>query len=100
MDEINKKDAKERLTYFQSIAESIKKEYRESLINNTTKILFENKIKNENKFFGRDEYFNSVVVESNDDLIGKIKSVKILNGNQNTLFGKLPSNFDKTNFAA
>ncbi len=98
--EINKTDAKERLTYFQSIAENIKKKYRESLTNKKAKILFENKIKNENKFFGRDEYFNSAVVESNDDLIGKIQNVKILNGNQNTLFGKISSNFNKTNFAA
>ena len=98
--QINKTDAKERLTYFQSIAENIKKKYRESLTNKTTKILFENKIKNKNKFFGRDEYFNSAVVESNDDLIGKIQNVKILNGNQNTLFGKISPNFNKTNFAA
>ena len=50
-------------------------------------MLFENKVKNENKYFGRDEYFNSVIVESKSNLIGKIKDVKIL-VNQNTLFGK------------
>ena len=38
-----------------------------------------NKIKNENKYFGRDEYANSVIVESNNEnLNGKIKSIKIL----------------------
>ena len=46
-------------------------------------------MKNGNKYFGRDEYFNSVIVESDNDLTGKIKNVKILKGNQNTLFGEI-----------
>ena len=46
-------------------------------------------MKNGNKYFGRDEYFNSVIVKSNIDLTGKIKNVKILKGNQNTLFGEI-----------
>ena len=49
---------------------------------------------------GRDEYFNSVIVESNNDLTGKIKNVKILKGNQNTLFGEIISNLKQTNYAA
>ena len=57
-------------------------------------------MKNENKFFGRDEYFNSVIVDSNDNLTGKIKNVKILKGNQNTLFGEIISNLNKTHYAA
>ena len=31
------------------------------------------KLKNENKYFGRDEYLNSVIVKSNENLVGKIK---------------------------
>ena len=62
-------------------------------------MLFENKIKNENKYFGRDEYSNSVIVESNDNLSGKIKNVKILNANHNTLFGKI-YDLNQTNYAA
>ena len=46
-------------------------------------------MKNGNKYFGRDEYFNSVIVKSNDNLTGKIKNVKILKVNQNTLFGEI-----------
>ena len=57
-------------------------------------------MKNGNKYFGRDEYFNSVIVESNNDLTGKIKYVKILKGNQNTLFGEIISNINQTNYAA
>ena len=63
-------------------------------------VLFENKIKNENKYFGRDEHFNAVIVESNICLIGKIKKIKIVDGNRNTLFGEILSNLNKTNYAA
>ena len=49
---------------------------------------FENKIKNERKYFGRDEHFNSVIVESDRNLIGQMKNIKITKCNQNTLFGE------------
>ena len=64
------------------------------------KVLFENKMKIGNRYFGRDEHFNPVIVESNEDLTGKIKNVKILKGNQNTLFGEIASNLNQTNYAA
>tara|TARA_B100001057_G_scaffold485645_1_gene565623 strand:+ start:55 stop:1350 length:1296 start_codon:yes stop_codon:yes gene_type:complete len=97
---INQKEAKIRLMQFQSEAEKIKKHYRKNLTNRTAKVLFENKILNENKYFGRDEFFNSVIVESNVNLTGKIKNVKILNGNHNTLFGKIYSDFNQKKNAA
>ena len=43
----------------------------------------------EKNFFGRDEYFNSVIVSSDENLVGKIKDIKINEYNQNTLFGKI-----------
>ena len=95
-----KKEAKKRLIEFQNIAEKIKNNYRKKLINKTVKVLFENKMKSGNRYFGRDEYFNSVIVESDKDLTGKIKNVKILKGNQNTLYGEIISNLNQTNYAA
>ena len=89
LQEVDTKIAKERLFIFQHIADEIKKNYRKKLINSNAKVLFENKIKNENKFFGRDEYFNSVIVNSREDLTGKIRNVKINQCNQNTLFGEI-----------
>ena len=82
------KDAKNRLIQFQKLADKIKINYRKNLINKTASVLFENKIKNENKYFGRDEYSNSVIVESHENLIGKIKNVKILKVNHNTYLVK------------
>ena len=51
-------------------------------------MLVENKIKDQNKFFGRNEYFNSVIFDAKENDIGKIIKVIIKNSNQNTLFGK------------
>ena len=100
LDKINQKEAKSRLIKFQNLSEKIKINYKRNQIGKTVKVLFENKIKNENKYFGRDEHFNSVVVEGNDDIVGNIKSVKISKVNQSTLFGKVTSDQNQTNYAA
>ena len=63
-------------------------------------MLFENRSKNKDEFFGRDKYLNSVIVKSNENLIGKIKDVKIFNGNQNTLFGELIEKNNNEEFVA
>ena len=68
-------------------------------LDSTIKVLFENKLKIENKYFGRDEHFNSVVVSSNYELTGTIKKVKVVDCNQNTLFGKVVTEKNK-GFAA
>ncbi len=83
--------AKKRLAYFQNTSNDVKSEYRNQLVNTIVNVLFENKVKDENKYFGRDEHFNSVIVESNTKLSGEIKEVKINNCNQNTLFGEVVS---------
>jgi len=88
LEKVDLKIAKERLLIFQNIADEIKKKYRKSLINSISKVLFENKVKNNNAYFGRDEYFNSVIVQSDEILTGKIKNIKIERCNHNTLFGK------------
>ena len=95
MKEIDNKIAKKRLQVFQALADNIKKNYRKKLINTTAKVLFENKIKNANKYFGRDEYFNSVIVESELNLSGQIKEIKIKDHNHNTLFGEIESSINK-----
>ncbi len=97
---INHNDAKRRLIDFQKIAEKIKTQYRNNLVNKISTVLFENKTIGGNKYFGRDEYFNSVIVKSEINLIGKIKNVKILKSNQNTLFGEVISNINQKNYAA
>ena len=99
-DDKNQKEAKQRLTKFQDMAKKIKTAYRKNLINTNATVLFENKVKDENCYFGRDEYFNSVIVKSDYNLNGKIKNVKIVKANQNTLFGEIETNLNKNNYAA
>ena len=98
---INSKIAKERLNLFQKIANDIKTRYRKELINSKIKVLFENKIKNKDEYFGRDEHFNSVIVKSRKDLTGKIMNITVSDCNQNTLFGKIIyKKNDKVEYAA
>ena len=97
---IDHDNAKTRLKEFQKTAEKIKSKYRNKLINKMSSVLFENKTKYKNEYFGRDEYFNSVIVKSESDLIGKTKNIKVLKVNQNTLFGEVVSNLSQKNYAA
>jgi len=100
LEQVNRIEAKNRLIEFQNISNNIKSNYRKTLIGTTTKVLFENKTKDQNRYFGRDEHFNSVVVDSKVDLTGEIKDIKILKVNQNTLFGQIVPNLRQTNYAA
>ena len=100
LEKIDPQIAKERLTIFQKAADQIKKKYRNKLVNSTANVLFENKTQNPNKYFGRDEYFNSVIVHSNENLVGSIRHVKINSCNQNTLFGDIVSKIKPKEYAA
>ena len=91
---------KKRLLIFQKTAEEIKIEYRKSLFGKKLRVLFENRSGKTNQFFGRDEYSNSVIAESNVNLKGEIKNVKIIKGNHNTLFGEVNSKIGQNNHAA
>ncbi len=90
---------KKRLTIFQKFADEIKMKYKKSLINKKLLVLFENKVRGKNEFFGRDEFSNSVIVKSHENLVGKLEEISIIDGNQNTLFG-IRKDQDKKEFAA
>ena len=92
--------AKERLDLFQKISKDIKMNYRKSLFNKKSLVMFENKLKDNSGFFGRDEFLNPVIVKGNSNLIGKILNVKIIDGNHNTLFGQVDQKTKKEEFAA
>ena len=100
LEKINENVAKERLLTFQDVSKKIKTDYREKLLAKTVRVLFENKTKDGNSYFGRDEHFNSVIVDSKEDLIGKIKNIKITKLNQNTLFGEISSQLTQKDCAA
>ena len=78
----------------------MKTNYKKSLFNKKSLVLFENKIGNKDEFFGRDEFSNSVIVKSKKNLKGRIEEVNITHGNHNTLFGELNNKILNKVFAA
>ena len=100
LEKVNQSEAKKRLTSFQRVAEVIKTKYKKTLIGKISNVLFENKTKEANTYFGRDEFLNSVIAISNKNLVGKIEKVKITSGNNNTLYGEILKNIDQNNYAA
>ena len=92
--------AKERLNVFQKSAENIKLNFRKDLLNKNSLVLFENNINGKREFFGKDEFSNSVIVKSDKDIKGKIENVKIVRGNQNSLYGEIDKKLNKEYFAA
>ena len=89
---VEKEVAKKRLIELQEVLEKINTQSKKDFLNKFTEVLFENKMKNQNKYFGRDKFLNSIVVESNEDLTGQLLNVKINNFNHNSLFGEISSN--------
>ena len=89
---INKDIATERLVNLQKALESHQIKKNESFVNTSVEVLVENKLKNQNKYFGRNVYLNSVIFECEEKYIGKLIKVKIEKTNRNTLFGKIDEN--------
>ena len=86
--EINNTLSKERLVELQSHLFQNQVNHNKFMENEFIDVLVENKIKDQNMYFGRNEYFNSVIFDAKENDIGKIIKVNIENSNQNTLFGK------------
>ena len=91
----NSATAKERLIKFQSLADKYQLDFKRKLIGKTVKVLIEKKINNQNSYFGRDEYMNSVITSElkNDNLIGKVVEVEIQKTNKQTMLGRIINNF-------
>ena len=92
--------AKGRLIKLQSILEENNSKYKKEFLDKTIEVLFENKLNKQNKYFGRDKFLNSVIVESKHDLTGQLLIVKVNDFNHNSLFGTISNNensFSKLN---
>ncbi len=88
--EITDKDKlKNRLITIQDKLFSNQIELNKSFEGKTLEVLVENKLKNQNKYFGRNKFLNSVIFDGNESHIGKIIKVNVEKSNQNSLFGKI-----------
>jgi len=96
---VEREVAKKRLIKLQEVLEKINTKNKKNFLNKSIEVLFENKMKDQNKYFGRDKFLNSVVVESQKNLTGQLLNIKINNFNHNSLFGEILDN-EKRNCAA
>ena len=86
---INKDISQERLEIMQKKLFDIQKFKNKSFENKIIDVLVENKLKDQNKFFGRNKYMSSVIFDGSQKNIGKVAKIKIESSNQNNLFGKI-----------
>ena len=84
--------AKRRLVKLQAMLEKNNFNYKEGFLHKSIEVLFENKLDNQDKYFGRDKFLNSVIVQSEKDLTGHILDIEVNAFNHNNLFGKILSN--------
>ena len=70
---------KARLSALQSLLKEQQIQYNNSFLNKKMEVLFEKKGRHKNQFIGRTIYNQSTFTESNENLINKIKKVKITN---------------------
>ena len=92
LEPVDKEIAKERLINLQKALEDHQIKKNASLINSSVEVLVENKLKNQEIYFGRNIFLNSVLFKGEDKHIGKLVNVKIEKINRNTLFGKIDKN--------
>jgi len=89
---IDKNIAKQRLKLIQDELFSNQSYKNKKTENTIVNVLVENKINNQNKFFGRTEYMTAVIFDGEKNIEGKIVPVFIKNSNQNNLFGEVKLN--------
>ena len=89
---IHKDITKERLIIIQKKLFNNQIDMNKSMENNTIEVLVENKLENQNKYFGRNKFLSSVIFDGNQNHLGKLVGVNIKSSNQNTLFGKIEKN--------
>ena len=85
----DKEEHKNRLITIQSKLFNNQIDLNKSLENQSVEVLVENKLENQNKYFGRNKFLNSVIFDGDESIIGKLVKVNIEKSNQNSLFGKI-----------
>ena len=85
-------ELKDRLITIQNKLFNNQIELNKSLEGKTLEVLVENKLENQDKYFGRNKYLNSVIFEGDQSCIGRLVKVDIEKSNRNSLFGKIKKN--------
>ena len=85
-------ESKKRLKKLQDILKNIQVKNNKNYLEQYCEVLIENKLDNQEKYFGRTKYMTPVIFEADNCKPGELIDVKITSFNQNNLFG-----FHKTN---
>ena len=85
-------ESKQRLKKLQNILENFQLKNNKIFIQKNCEVLIENKLEDQEKYFGRTKFMTPVIFESDNCKPGELASVKITSFNYNNLFG-----FHKTN---
>ena len=70
----------------QSLLENIQIKDNESYLNNECEVLLENKVENQEKYFGRTKFMTPVIFESTKSTPGELKNIKFMDFNKTSLF--------------
>ncbi len=84
----NNEKNKENLITLQSLLSKIQVEKNLNKKGSACEVLVENKLPNQEKYFGRNRFMSPVVIDSGDYVPGNLINVKIHSVNQLSLFGK------------
>jgi len=88
----NLEQNEKRLKKLQDVLENFQNENNKKYLQQNCEVLIENKLDNQEKYFGRTKYMTSVIFETDNCKIGELANVKITSFNKKNLFG-----FYKTN---
>ena len=78
---------KKKLQKLQSVLENLQVKNNSQFLEKYTQVLVENKLQNQNKYFGRTKCMMPVIFESKNCLPGDLLNIKIVSYNQKNLFG-------------
>jgi len=81
-----------RLKKLQNILENFQHENNKKYLQQNCEVLIENKLDNQEKYFGRTKYMTPVIFETDNCKIGELVNVKITSFNQKNLFGIYKTN--------
>jgi len=81
-----------RLKKLQNILENFQRENNKKYLQQNCEVLIENKLDNQEKYFGRTKYMTPVIFETDNCKTGELANVKITSFNQKNLFGIYKTN--------
>ncbi len=88
----NLTENEKRLKKLQNILENFQNENNNKYLQQNCEVLIENKLNNQEKYFGRTKHMTPVIFETNNCKIGELVNVKITSFNKKNLFGIYKTN--------